>query len=204
MAKRLCQIRISPFRTIRFLYTYIIASNTEDMKETMEPEKVPRLAVVTLEEALTTNGAIHRSGRPQRQELERNFNLLSICGVAITAGNTWIAIGGSVVRVSLAREIPYLTRSRSLPSTMGAPRGSYMNCALGYPFSIAKGCSFNVNSIAVSVFYWLIAASIAELASAMPSSGGGWSITALHFPIVLNPRPHLPKSNMSYPKGLWG
>jgi amino acid transporter len=27
--------------------------------------------------------------------------------------------------------------------------------------------------IAASVFYWLIAASIAELASAMPSSGGG-------------------------------
>lgn len=27
--------------------------------------------------------------------------------------------------------------------------------------------------IVVSVFYWLIAASIAELASAMPSAGGG-------------------------------
>lgn len=27
--------------------------------------------------------------------------------------------------------------------------------------------------IVVSVFYWFIAASIAELASAMPSSGGG-------------------------------
>lgn len=30
-----------------------------------------------------------------------------------------------------------------------------------------------LHSIAVSVFYWLIAASIAELASSMPSSSGG-------------------------------
>lgn len=30
----------------------------------------------------------------------------------------------------------------------------------------------------MSVFYWLIAASIAELASAMPSAGGGWSFEA--------------------------
>jgi amino acid transporter len=33
--------------------------------------------------------------------------------------------------------------------------------------------SSNVISIAASVFYWFIAASIAELASAMPSAGGG-------------------------------
>jgi hypothetical protein len=32
-----------------------------------------------------------------RQELERNFSLLSICAVAVTTGNTWIAQGGSVV-----------------------------------------------------------------------------------------------------------
>lgn len=31
------------------------------------------------------------------QELERNFSLLSICAVAVTTGNTWIAQGGSVV-----------------------------------------------------------------------------------------------------------
>lgn len=32
-----------------------------------------------------------------RQELERNFSLISICAVAVTTGNTWIAQGGSVV-----------------------------------------------------------------------------------------------------------
>ena len=31
-----------------------------------------------------------------QQELDRNFNLLSICGLAVTSGNAWIALGGSV------------------------------------------------------------------------------------------------------------
>lgn len=38
---------------------------------------------------------INASGH--RQELERNFSLISICAVAVTTGNTWIAQGGSVV-----------------------------------------------------------------------------------------------------------
>lgn len=37
----------------------------------------------------------------------------------------------------------------------------------------AQRLSAHLTRIAASVFYWLIAASIAELASAMPSSGGG-------------------------------
>ncbi|KAG4420678.1 hypothetical protein IFR04_006166 [Cadophora malorum] len=73
-----------------------------------------------------------------KQELERNFSLLSLCAVAITTGNTWVAIGGSVV-VAIYN---------------GGPPGVL------YEF------------ITVSVCYWLIAASIAELASAMPSSSG--------------------------------
>lgn len=40
-------------------------------------------------------GLINPSGH--KQELERNFSLLSLCAVAITTGNTWVAIGGSVV-----------------------------------------------------------------------------------------------------------
>ena len=35
-----------------------------------------------------------------------------------------------------------------------------------------------VQSIAVSVCYWLVAASIAELASAMPTAAGGASVAA--------------------------
>ena len=39
--------------------------------------------------------AINPSGH--HQELERNFGLLSACGFAVTAGNAWVALGGSVV-----------------------------------------------------------------------------------------------------------
>lgn len=50
---------------------------------------------------LASNEVINASGH--KQELERNFSLINICGVAITTGNTWTAIGGSVVRISLCR-----------------------------------------------------------------------------------------------------
>ncbi|KAJ5382281.1 SNF2-related protein [Penicillium concentricum] len=73
-----------------------------------------------------------------RQELERNFGLISICAVAVTTGNTWIAQGGSVVVALL---------NGGLAGTI-------------YEF------------IAVSICYWLVAASIAELASGMPSASG--------------------------------
>jgi len=54
-------------------------------------EKVHDVEVVTdpAEEAL-----INASGH--RQELDRNFTLLSLCGLAISSGNDWIALGGSV------------------------------------------------------------------------------------------------------------
>jgi choline transport protein len=32
-----------------------------------------------------------------KQELDRNFSLLSICSVGIVTGNTWAALGGSIV-----------------------------------------------------------------------------------------------------------
>lgn len=40
-------------------------------------------------------GEINVSGH--RQELHRHFNLWSICGLALTTGNTWAALGGSIV-----------------------------------------------------------------------------------------------------------
>ncbi|KZF20527.1 amino acid transporter [Xylona heveae TC161] len=73
-----------------------------------------------------------------QQELQRNFSLLSICAIAITTGNSWIAQGGSV-KVAIYN---------------GGP------CGVIYEF------------IAVSVCYWLVAASIAELSSAIPSAAG--------------------------------
>ncbi|KAL8791780.1 MAG: hypothetical protein Q9195_005589, partial [Heterodermia aff. obscurata] len=73
-----------------------------------------------------------------KQELERNFGLISLCGLGITSGNTWIALGGSLT---------VAIYNGGLPGVI-------------YEF------------IAASFFYWFIAASIAELASAIPSSGG--------------------------------
>lgn len=81
------------------------------------------------------------------QELDRNFNFISICSVGIVTGNTWAALGGSIT-VALYN---------------GGPPGVIYEL------------------IAVSLFYWLIAASIAELASAIPSSAGVYhwaSVTA--------------------------
>ncbi|KAH8693271.1 choline transporter [Talaromyces proteolyticus] len=96
-------------------------------------------------EARTREPFINPSGHPQ--ELERNFRLINICGLGITSGNTWIALGGSIV-VAIYN---------------GGPPGVIYEL------------------IATSIFYWFIAASIAELASAMPSSGGVYhwaSVTA--------------------------
>ncbi|KAK2775257.1 hypothetical protein FQN52_004040 [Onygenales sp. PD_12] len=89
--------------------------------------------------------AINASGH--KQELERNFSLMSICGVGITTGNTWIAMGGSI----------------TIAIFNGGPPGVI------YEF------------IAVAICYWFVAASIAELASAMPSAAGVYhwaSVTA--------------------------
>lgn len=47
---------------------------------------------------LSAADLINASGH--KQELERNFSLLSLCAIAITSGNTWVAIGGSVVSLS--------------------------------------------------------------------------------------------------------
>lgn len=38
---------------------------------------------------------INASGH--KQELQRQFSLLSICSIGITTGNVWAALGGSIV-----------------------------------------------------------------------------------------------------------
>ncbi|RMY45038.1 hypothetical protein D0864_15513, partial [Hortaea werneckii] len=83
-----------------------------------------------------SHNGINASGH--QQELERNFGLWAIVGMALTAGNTWIAFGGSLA-VAIYNG--------------GSP-------GVIYEF------------IVVSILYWFVAASIAELASSMPSAGG--------------------------------
>ena len=111
-----------------------------DDKTALEERKDPETSTGVLTEIV-----INASGH--KQELDRNFSFLAICGLAVTCGNVWVALGGSV----------------TVAIYNGGPPGVL------YEF------------IVVSFFYWLVAASIAELASAMPSSGGVYhwaSITA--------------------------
>jgi len=42
-------------------------------------------------------GVIGVNASGHRQELERNFNLLSITSVGITTGSAWPALGGTIV-----------------------------------------------------------------------------------------------------------
>ena len=119
---------------------------------------------------LDSDGLINASGH--RQELDRNFRLIDICGMGITTGSTWTALGGSLVYTffsSIAWEAS-LMAVRLLQSSMEARPASSTNCMSSTKLSML---SSNMISIAASVFYWFIAASIAELASAMPSAGGG-------------------------------
>ncbi|KAL8787457.1 MAG: hypothetical protein Q9213_002234 [Squamulea squamosa] len=110
---------------------------TIEQKPTQTPtthEKSPTLS--SIDDALSSENAVNVSGH--KQELQRNFDLLSLCGFGITSGNVWFALGGSL----------------NVAIFNGGPPGVI------YEY------------IAASVFYWIIAASIAELASAIPSSGG--------------------------------
>lgn len=59
-------------------------------------EKTKATAELSADDTNSNQGEmINASGH--KQELERNFSLLSICAVAVTTGNTWIAQGGSLV-----------------------------------------------------------------------------------------------------------
>ncbi|KAF7562833.1 hypothetical protein G7046_g1292 [Stylonectria norvegica] len=89
-------------------------------------------------EQLSSNKGVVFNASGHVQELQQNFNLLSLAGVGLVVGNVWPAIGGSIL-VAIFN---------------GGPPGVI------YEF------------IAVSIFYWTVAASIAELASAIPSSAG--------------------------------
>jgi choline transport protein len=48
-------------------------------------------------DGITAEAPINASGH--RQELEQNFSLFSICGIAVTTGELWIVLGNSIVRM---------------------------------------------------------------------------------------------------------
>ena len=49
------------------------------------------------EDTTTADGLINASGH--KQELDRNFNIISIISYAITSGNCWVSLGGTIVRI---------------------------------------------------------------------------------------------------------
>ena len=54
-----------------------------------------RQSVITDDGVVGISEVINASGH--KQELDRQFSLLSICAVGICTGNAWAALGGSIV-----------------------------------------------------------------------------------------------------------
>ena len=61
-----------------------------------DTEKVPAQSEYGLDEDLrTTAEVVNAAGH--KQELDRNFSLLSISAVGIVSGSTWTVLGGTIV-----------------------------------------------------------------------------------------------------------
>lgn len=58
-----------------------------------DKEEKPRLE--SHDDTIEVGEVINASGH--KQQLERQFSLLSICSIGITTGNVWAALGGSIV-----------------------------------------------------------------------------------------------------------
>lgn len=111
-------------------------SGEVDKEQVLTPEVLKEAANRRTSIVSKDGGLVNASGH--RDQLQRQYGLLSICGLALTIDNAWIAFGGSLY-VSVLN---------------GGPPG------ILYEFMTA------------SLTYAFIGASIAELASAVPSSGG--------------------------------
>ena len=97
-----------------FQHTHRITTHRSETYQPTQPcswHAVPSLSRMDLEkksaekprpedidEATGVGEVLNASGH--KQELERNFSLLSICAIGITTGNVWAALGGSIVRLS--------------------------------------------------------------------------------------------------------
>lgn len=84
-------------------------------------------------------GLINASGHVQ--ELQRHFSLLSLCSVAITTGNTWVAIGGGIVSCFLEvlrKQFKSDPCRRSLRFIMEGLRALFTNCKTSEASSICR------------------------------------------------------------------
>ena len=63
----------------------------------LDKNEKPRLE--SHDDTIGVGEVVNASGH--KQELERQFSLLSICSIGITTGNVWAALGGSIVSAPL-------------------------------------------------------------------------------------------------------
>lgn len=119
-----------------------------------------------------------------KQELDRNFGLLSVSAVGIVSGNTWVVMGGSIVGLPLGVRVRHWDLGTD-PLLSGCSncewRTAWCHIRIVRASYLDRSMLTYNPSIAASIFYFLITASLAELASAAPSSGGVYhwaSITA--------------------------
>lgn len=68
---------------------------------------------------------------------EEKFSFLSICGIAVTTGESWIVLGNSLVRQSGSLEDrDCANESRRSPSTMAGQQRCYTGCMCSFLPSI--------------------------------------------------------------------
>ncbi|KAK0508914.1 hypothetical protein JMJ35_008285 [Cladonia borealis] len=65
-----------------------------EMNEPRDPEKIVDDVDRRPSVIVTTGELVNASGHPD--QLKRHFGLLSICGLALTIDNAWVALGGSI------------------------------------------------------------------------------------------------------------
>lgn len=103
-----------------------------ESKPDLEDAAVGKKGTLVTQEGTIVNASGHKD------QLQRQYGLFAICGLALTIDSAWVAMGGSL----------------SVAVLNGGPPG------ILYEFIVA------------CVYYGFIGASIAELASAIPSSSG--------------------------------
>jgi hypothetical protein len=69
-----------------------VPSPDRDHKKSREEEydEKRRETIASLENGIALNASGHRD------QLKRHFNILHLCGLALTIDNAWIALGGSI------------------------------------------------------------------------------------------------------------
>ena len=87
----------------------------------LDKDEKPRLE--TEDDNIEVGEVINASGH--KQELERQFGLLSICSIGITTGNVWAALGGSIVSSPPTNLKTPADASRSLLYTTVVLQASY-------------------------------------------------------------------------------